>query len=60
MDASDPNYSKQQMIKSSACSNNSENSKGSGLSLSRSIARVNNRETKYIRAERDIERDRAR
>ncbi|KAK6150078.1 hypothetical protein DH2020_017603 [Rehmannia glutinosa] len=40
----DPNFSQQQVTKSSACSSTSETSKGSGLSLSRSESRIKARE----------------
>ncbi|KAL0305474.1 UNVERIFIED_CONTAM: hypothetical protein Sradi_5964700 [Sesamum radiatum] len=46
----DPNYSHQQVTKSSACSSTSETSKGSGLSLSRSESRIKARERAKERA----------
>ncbi|KAL7089394.1 hypothetical protein ACP275_13G185100 [Erythranthe tilingii] len=55
----DPNYSHHhQLTKSSACSSNSENSKGSGLSLSRSESRIKARERAKERvAEKEKEKD---
>lgn len=54
----DPNYSQQQVTKSSACSSNSETSKGSGLSLSRSESRIKARERAKERvAEKEKEKD---
>lgn len=55
----DPNYSQQQMTKSSAaCSSTSETSKGSGLSLSRSESRIKARERAKERvAEKEKEKE---
>lgn len=58
LDGGDPNYSQQQMTKSSACSSNSETSKGSGLSLSRSESRIKARERAKERvAEKEKEKE---
>lgn len=54
----DPNYSHQQVTKSSACSSTSETSKGSGLSLSRSESRIKARERAKERvAEKEKEKE---
>ncbi|KAI3455983.1 hypothetical protein Pfo_012646, partial [Paulownia fortunei] len=54
----DPNYSQQQVTKSSACSSTSETSKGSGLSLSRSESRIKARERAKERvAEKEKEKE---
>ncbi|KAG8385261.1 hypothetical protein BUALT_Bualt03G0023600 [Buddleja alternifolia] len=54
----DPNYSQHQVTNPSACSSNSETSKGSGLSLSRSESRIKARERAKERvAEKEKEKE---